>query len=335
MYPLLLTAIGNVQSLNNVVLKPQISGVLTQVLVHEGQSPSRRGQLLASIDDRPVQGGREPGPGHREAATAPTSKSPSSISSGMRTSWPARPSPARRVDQQRALVEQLNATVQSDAAAVQTAEVQRSYASIVSPVIRSASACAASIRATSCRPTIPTASSAWSRSIRSPCCSLSLSRTCRACNTCWRIPHECPGDGLRPRRRHDPRHRPPHQPRQPDRRRHRHHPAPRRVRRTRTGISGRGSSSPRSCEQDWTAAPTVLNSRAVQDGLDGTFVFRVKNGNGRGRTRSRSATYRGPIATIRTRARSPATWWSPTGQDQLTAGYGRSKCRRRQRAGGQ
>src|ERR1700728_3887989 len=52
--PLLVTAIGNVQSLNNVVLKPQISGVLTKVLVHEGQSVER-GQLLASIDDRPVK----------------------------------------------------------------------------------------------------------------------------------------------------------------------------------------------------------------------------------------------------------------------------------------
>src|SRR6185437_8583439 len=52
--PLLLTAIGNVQSLHNVVLKPQIGGVLTRVLVHEGQRVDQ-GQLLASIDDRPLK----------------------------------------------------------------------------------------------------------------------------------------------------------------------------------------------------------------------------------------------------------------------------------------
>jgi len=49
---LLTTAIGTVQSLQNDVLKPQIDGVLTTVLVREGQVV-KRGQLLATIDDRP------------------------------------------------------------------------------------------------------------------------------------------------------------------------------------------------------------------------------------------------------------------------------------------
>jgi RND family efflux transporter MFP subunit len=130
--PLLVTAIGNVQSLNNVVLKPQISGVLTKVLVHEGQSVER-GQLLASIDDRPVKAAENQARAieSRDRANLKIAeldlKRDENLLAGEAIA-------GQTVDQQRALVEQLKATVDSDAAAVQTAEVQRSYASIVSPI---------------------------------------------------------------------------------------------------------------------------------------------------------------------------------------------------------
>lgn len=130
--PLLVTAIGNVQSLNNVVLKPQISGVLTKVLVHEGQRVER-GQLLASIDDRPVKAAENQARAieSRDRANLKIAeldlKRDENLLAGEAIA-------GQTVDQQRALVEQLKATVDSDAAAVQTAEVQRSYASIVSPI---------------------------------------------------------------------------------------------------------------------------------------------------------------------------------------------------------
>jgi RND family efflux transporter MFP subunit len=130
--PLQLTAIGNVQSLNNVVLKPQISGVLTQVLVHEGQ-PVQKGQLLASIDDRPFKAAENQARAieSRDRANLKIAeldlKRDENLLAGEAIA-------GQNVDQQRALVEELKATVQSDAAAVQTAEVQRSYASIISPV---------------------------------------------------------------------------------------------------------------------------------------------------------------------------------------------------------
>jgi membrane fusion protein, multidrug efflux system len=130
--PLLLTAIGNVQSLNNVVLKPQISGVLTQVLVHEGQHV-QKGQLLASIDDRPFKAAENQARAieNRDRANLKIAeldlKRDENLLAGEAIA-------GQSVDQQRALVEELKATVQSDAAAVQTAEVQRSYASIVSPI---------------------------------------------------------------------------------------------------------------------------------------------------------------------------------------------------------
>lgn len=130
--PLLLTAIGNVQSLNNVVLKPQVSGVLTQVLVHEGQRVMQ-GQLLASIDDRPLKAAENQARAilARDRANLKIAaldlKRDENLLAGEAIA-------GQSVDQQRALVEQLKATVESDAAAVQSAEVQRSYASILSPL---------------------------------------------------------------------------------------------------------------------------------------------------------------------------------------------------------
>jgi len=130
--PLLLTAIGNVQSLHNVVLKPQISGVLTRVLVHEGQRVSQ-GQLLASIDDRPLKAAENQARAilSRDRANLKIAeldlKRDENLLAGEAIA-------GQSVDQQRALVEELKATVESDAAALQTAEVQRSYASIVSPI---------------------------------------------------------------------------------------------------------------------------------------------------------------------------------------------------------
>jgi len=130
--PLLLTAIGNVQSLNNVVLKPQISGVLTRVLVHEGQRVTQ-GQLLASIDDRPLKAAENQARAilARDRANLKIAeldlKRDENLLAGEAIA-------GQSVDQQRALVEQLKATVESDVAAVQSAEVQRSYASILSPI---------------------------------------------------------------------------------------------------------------------------------------------------------------------------------------------------------
>ena len=130
--PLLITAIGNVQSLNNVVLKPQIGGVLTQVLVHEGQQVER-GQLLASIDDRPLRAAENQARAieSRDRANLKIAeidlKRDENLLAGEAIS-------GQTVDQQRALVEQLKATVDSDRAAIETAVVQRSYTSIVSPI---------------------------------------------------------------------------------------------------------------------------------------------------------------------------------------------------------
>ncbi|MDN5676240.1 MAG: biotin/lipoyl-binding protein, partial [Pseudomonas sp.] len=49
--PHYLSAIGAVQSLHSVQIRPQVEGVLTRILVKEGQ-PVQAGDLLATLDDR-------------------------------------------------------------------------------------------------------------------------------------------------------------------------------------------------------------------------------------------------------------------------------------------
>ena len=50
----MLSGIGSVLSLHSVVIRPQIDGVLTKLLVKEGQLV-KAGDLLATIDDRSIR----------------------------------------------------------------------------------------------------------------------------------------------------------------------------------------------------------------------------------------------------------------------------------------
>src|SRR5262245_26150311 len=47
------SGVGNVQSLHTIVMKPQVSGVVTDILFKEGQLV-RGGEVLARIDDRAI-----------------------------------------------------------------------------------------------------------------------------------------------------------------------------------------------------------------------------------------------------------------------------------------
>ncbi|RMN04662.1 HlyD family secretion protein [Pseudomonas savastanoi pv. glycinea] len=49
--PRFVTGIGSVLSLQSVVIRPQVDGVLTRVLVKEGQQV-KAGELLETLDDR-------------------------------------------------------------------------------------------------------------------------------------------------------------------------------------------------------------------------------------------------------------------------------------------
>ena len=52
--PRTVSGIGAVLSLHSVVIRPQIDGILTQLLVKEGQTV-QAGDLLATLDDRSIK----------------------------------------------------------------------------------------------------------------------------------------------------------------------------------------------------------------------------------------------------------------------------------------
>jgi membrane fusion protein, multidrug efflux system len=127
-----LSAVGTVQSLTNVLLRPQIDGVLTQVLVHEGQHVER-GQLLALIDDRALAAAVEQA--HAEKSRNDANLKIAQLDLKRDENLLAEEAISRQaVEEQRALVDQLKATVQSNQAAAHAAEIQQSYARVVSPV---------------------------------------------------------------------------------------------------------------------------------------------------------------------------------------------------------
>lgn len=130
--PQLLTAVGTVQALNSVVLKPQIDGVLTQVLVKEGQRVTQ-GETLALIDDRAIVANLEQAQAERNRNNANLKVTQLDLQRD--ENLLAEEAISRQtVEQQRAMVEQLQATLQSNEAAIKAVEIQRSYTRIVSPL---------------------------------------------------------------------------------------------------------------------------------------------------------------------------------------------------------
>ena len=130
--PVNLEALGTVTPEATVRVRPQVSGVLTQVLFKEGQSV-KRGQLLATIDARSFEMAVQQAVGQRmrdEAQLAAASVTLARFETLLKQDSIAR----QDVDTQRATVNQLEATVVSDKAAEGTARLNLSYTRIVAPI---------------------------------------------------------------------------------------------------------------------------------------------------------------------------------------------------------
>ena len=130
--PVLIEALGTVTPAANVTVRPQVSGVLTQVLFKEGQMV-RKGDLLATIAPEPFQmvlsqalGARIRDEAQLEAARVTLARYRTLL---------AQDSIARQdVDTQAALVRQLEGTVTIDRANEGTAKLSLGYARITAPV---------------------------------------------------------------------------------------------------------------------------------------------------------------------------------------------------------
>ncbi|ROO31068.1 efflux RND transporter periplasmic adaptor subunit [Pseudomonas sp. 7SR1] len=124
--------IGTVLSLHSVVIRPQVDGILTRLLVKEGQRVNK-GDLLATIDDRSIrasldQARAQLGESQAQLAVAQVNLKrykALSVDDGVSK---------QTYDQQQALVNQLKATARGNQAAIDSAQVQLSYTQIRSPV---------------------------------------------------------------------------------------------------------------------------------------------------------------------------------------------------------
>ncbi|AVD88639.1 efflux RND transporter periplasmic adaptor subunit [Pseudomonas sp. SWI44] len=126
------SAIGSVLSLHSVEVRPQVEGVLTQVLVKEGQWV-KQGDLLATLDDRAIRASLDQARALLGQSQAQIQVAGVDLKRYRLLSADDGVS-KQTLDQQQALVNQLQATVKGNQAAIANAQVQLSYTQIRSPV---------------------------------------------------------------------------------------------------------------------------------------------------------------------------------------------------------
>lgn len=130
--PQFVSAIGSVLSLHSVEVRPQVEGVLTRVLVKEGQSV-RAGDLLATLDDRSIRASLAQAQAQLGQSQAQQQVAEVDLKRYRLLSEDNGIS-RQTLDQQQALVNQLKAGILGNQAAIAAAQVQLSYTQIRSPV---------------------------------------------------------------------------------------------------------------------------------------------------------------------------------------------------------
>ncbi len=125
-------ALGTVTPLATVTVRPQVSGILTKIAFQEGQLV-KAGQFLAEIDPRPYQAALEQANGNLrrdQALLADARLDLTRFEELIKEDSVAQ----QQLDTQRALVDQYVGTLESDRAAVKTAQINLEYTHIGSPV---------------------------------------------------------------------------------------------------------------------------------------------------------------------------------------------------------
>jgi len=130
--PRYVTGIGSVLSLQSVVIRPQVDGILTRLMVKEGQQV-KQGDLLATIDDRSIRAALEQAKAQLSQSQAQLDMAQVDLKRYKLLTVDNSIS-KQQYDQQQALVNQLKATAQGNQASINAAQVQLSYTQIRSPV---------------------------------------------------------------------------------------------------------------------------------------------------------------------------------------------------------
>ena len=130
--PVLVEALGTVTPQTTATLVPQVTGTLTEVLFTEGQTVTK-GQLLARIDPRPYDQTLAQAKATRARDEAQLAAAQVTLQR-YETLWKQDSIARQDVDTQAALVKQLAATVASDRASEQAAQLNVNYTRIVAPI---------------------------------------------------------------------------------------------------------------------------------------------------------------------------------------------------------
>ncbi|MEO8310637.1 MAG: MdtA/MuxA family multidrug efflux RND transporter periplasmic adaptor subunit [Caldimonas sp.] len=130
--PVFLDALGTVTPVTTVTVRPQVSGVITQVLFSEGQIV-KKGQLLATIDPRSFEIALQQAMGARQRDEAQLDSA--RVQLQRYQTLLGQDSIARQdVDTQAALVKQLEGTLVIDRANENTARLNLGYSRVVAPI---------------------------------------------------------------------------------------------------------------------------------------------------------------------------------------------------------
>jgi multidrug efflux system membrane fusion protein len=130
--PIELRAIGSAQAYSVVEIRSQITGELTAVNFREGEDV-RRGQVLFTLDRRPLEAALQTAEGNLERDTAQAQNAATSakryqdlLARGI--------APKEQVDQATTTAAALAATLVADRGAVANARLQLQYATITAPI---------------------------------------------------------------------------------------------------------------------------------------------------------------------------------------------------------
>ncbi len=127
-----LKAMGTVIPANQVNVQSQVSGILQQIYVQEGQEV-KKGQLLAQIDPAPLQMTLQQAIGTLQQTEAQRSHAQSELAR-FELLFKQDSIAKQQVEQQQSLLKQLDAQVKANQAQVDSARLQLSYSKIYAPI---------------------------------------------------------------------------------------------------------------------------------------------------------------------------------------------------------
>lgn len=130
--PVYLIGLGTVEAFNTVEIKAQVNGTLLKIEAHEGQEV-HRGDVIAEIDPRPYQATLDRAIAQRAEDAAQLQSAELDLRRYQDLAK-RQFAPVQQVDDQQAMVNKFVATVQADAAAIETAQINLDFCTLHAPI---------------------------------------------------------------------------------------------------------------------------------------------------------------------------------------------------------